>query len=96
MARDVVVTSGGTGKLTDQRREALIAATSTGRAGTPRRRRRHCALLASPAARQITGQVLAVNGEASAPPGSRRSAVSVVLATQGSYRPTIRGLLMAS
>ncbi len=49
-------------KLTDERREALIAATSTGRAGTPDDVAGTVHFLASPAARQITGQVVAVNG----------------------------------
>ncbi|MDQ2790813.1 MAG: SDR family oxidoreductase [Actinomycetota bacterium] len=51
-------------RLTDQRRDALIAATLTGRAGTPEDVVGAVAFLASPAARQITGQVLAVNGGA--------------------------------
>lgn len=50
--------------LTDQRREALIAATSTGRPGTPDDIAEAVHFLASPAARQITGQVIAVNGGA--------------------------------
>jgi 3-oxoacyl-[acyl-carrier protein] reductase len=50
--------------LTDQRREALIAATSTGRPGTPDDIAEVVHFLASPAARQITGQVIAVNGGA--------------------------------
>ncbi len=50
------------GKLTDERRQALIAATSTGRAGTPADVAGTVHFLASPAARQITGQVIAVNG----------------------------------
>jgi 3-oxoacyl-[acyl-carrier protein] reductase len=49
-------------KLTDERREALIAATSTGRAGRPEDVAATVHFLASPAARQITGQVVAVNG----------------------------------
>jgi len=49
-------------KLTDERRQALIAATSTGRAGLPGDVAATVHFLASPAARQITGQVLAVNG----------------------------------
>ncbi|MGH3420615.1 MAG: SDR family oxidoreductase [Streptosporangiaceae bacterium] len=44
--------------------DALIAATLTGRAGTPEDVVGAVAFLASPAARQITGQVLAVNGGA--------------------------------
>lgn len=50
--------------LTDQRREALIAATSTGRAGAPKDIAVMVHFLASPVARQITGQVIAVNGGA--------------------------------
>jgi 3-oxoacyl-[acyl-carrier protein] reductase len=46
-------------KLTDERREALIAATSTG-AGTPDDVAGTVRFPASPAAGQITGQVLAV------------------------------------
>ena len=51
-------------QLTAQRRDALIAATNTGRASTPEEVAGAIAFLASPAARQITGQVLAVNGGA--------------------------------
>lgn len=51
-------------RLTDQRRAALIAATSTGRAGTPEDVAAVVHFLSSPAARQITGQVIAVNGGA--------------------------------
>jgi len=54
-------------KLTDDRRDALIAATNTKRAGTPDDVAGTVHFLASPAARQITGQVIAVNGE-NAPP----------------------------
>lgn len=49
-------------QLTDERRDALIAATHTGRAGTPDDVAATVHFLASPAARQITGQVIAVNG----------------------------------
>ncbi|WP_280269851.1 SDR family NAD(P)-dependent oxidoreductase [Nocardia wallacei] len=49
-------------KLTDERRSALIAATFTDRPGTPDDIAATVRFLASPAARQITGQVLAVNG----------------------------------
>jgi 3-oxoacyl-[acyl-carrier protein] reductase len=51
-------------QLTDQRRDALIAATFTGRPGSPDDVAGAVAFLASSAARQITGQVLAVNGGA--------------------------------
>jgi len=49
-------------KLTSERRDALIAATNTKRPGTPDDIAVTVWFLASPAARQITGQVLAVNG----------------------------------
>jgi len=49
-------------RLTDERRRSLVDATSTGRAGVPDDIAGAVAFLASPAARQITGQVLAVNG----------------------------------
>lgn len=49
-------------QLTDERRDTLIAATHTGRAGTPDDVAGAVHFLASPAARQITGQVIAVNG----------------------------------
>lgn len=48
--------------LTDNRRAALISATSTGRAGKPDDIASSVYFLASPGARQITGQVLPVNG----------------------------------
>lgn len=49
-------------KLTGERRESLIAATMTGRAGVPGDIAETVGFLASPGARQITGQVIAVNG----------------------------------
>jgi len=49
-------------KLTSERRGELIAATNTKRPGTPDDIAGTVWFLASPAARQITGQVLAVNG----------------------------------
>lgn len=49
-------------RLTAQRRDTLIASTSTGRAGSPDDIAGAVHFLASPAARQITGQVLPVNG----------------------------------
>lgn len=48
--------------LTDARRDSLIAATDTKRPGAPDDIAATVHFLASPAARQITGQVLAVNG----------------------------------
>ena len=48
--------------LTDARREALIEATSTKRAGTPEDVAAAVLFLASAGAGQITGQVIAVNG----------------------------------
>lgn len=51
-------------RLTNQRRDSLVADTSTGRAGTPEDIAETVLFLASPAARYITGQVLAVNGGA--------------------------------
>jgi 3-oxoacyl-[acyl-carrier protein] reductase len=56
----IVVTGGGSGIG----QAALIAATSTGRAGTPDDIAGTVRFLASDAARQITGQVIAVNGGA--------------------------------
>ncbi len=53
--------------LSDQRRAGLIAATFTGRPGTPDDIAGAVTFLASPAARQITGQVLPVNGGAHHP-----------------------------
>ncbi|MEV4145669.1 SDR family oxidoreductase [Amycolatopsis sp. NPDC049691] len=52
------------GKLTDRRREALIAATHNGRAGHPRDIAETTFFLASEGARHITGQTLHVNGGA--------------------------------
>jgi 3-oxoacyl-[acyl-carrier protein] reductase len=49
-------------RLTDARRDTLIASTRTGRAGTPEDVAGAVHFLASSAARQITGQLLAVNG----------------------------------
>ncbi|MEV5983153.1 SDR family oxidoreductase [Streptomyces sp. NPDC052114] len=51
-------------QLADERRDRLVAATSTGRAGSPEDIAGTIAFLASPAARHITGQVLHVNGGA--------------------------------
>jgi len=48
--------------LTDARRDSLVAATDTKRPGTPDDIAGTVHFLASPAARQITGQVVAVNG----------------------------------
>lgn len=52
------------GRLTDERRSRLIAATATGRAGTPEDVASLVVFLASPDAGHITGQVLHVNGGA--------------------------------
>lgn len=51
-------------KLSGRRRDELIAATSSGRPGTPADIADTVAFLASPGARHITGQVIAVNGGA--------------------------------
>lgn len=51
-------------KLSGQRTSELIAATATGRAGTPQDIAATVEFLASPGARHLTGQVLAVNGGA--------------------------------
>lgn len=48
--------------MTDQRRAALIAETHTGRAGTPGDIAAAVRFLASPGARQLTGQTIHVNG----------------------------------
>ncbi|WP_030566577.1 SDR family NAD(P)-dependent oxidoreductase [Streptomyces aureocirculatus] len=53
-------------KLSGERREQLVAATATGRAGTPSDIAGTVVFLASPAARHVTGQVLHVNGGARA------------------------------
>jgi 3-oxoacyl-[acyl-carrier protein] reductase len=52
------------GRLTGQRRTALIAATHDGRPGQPGDVAETAWFLASPGARHITGQVLHVNGGA--------------------------------
>ena len=52
------------GRLTEQRREALIAATHTGRAGHPDDIAATVEFLASEGARHITGQTVHVNGGA--------------------------------
>jgi len=52
------------GGLTDQRRDALITATCNGRPGNPHDIAGTVLFLASPAARHVTGQVIAVNGGA--------------------------------
>lgn len=53
-------------RMTDERRADLVAATRTGRTGQPEDIAGTVAFLASPAARHLTGQVLAVNGGAHA------------------------------
>lgn len=50
------------GRLTDERRQRLVAETRTGRAGTTADIAATVMFLASPAAGQITGQVIHVNG----------------------------------
>lgn len=52
------------GRRTDRRRDDLITATANGRPGTPEDVAGTAVFLASPAARHITGQVIAVNGGA--------------------------------
>jgi 3-oxoacyl-[acyl-carrier protein] reductase len=52
------------GRLTEQRRTALVAATHDGRPGQPDDVAETAWFLASPGARHITGQVLHVNGGA--------------------------------
>jgi 3-oxoacyl-[acyl-carrier protein] reductase len=52
------------GRMTDQRRQTLIAQTATGRGGTPADIAATVLFLASPGARHITGQVIHVNGGA--------------------------------
>lgn len=52
------------GGLPEGRHDALVAATATGRAGTPADIAATVAFLASPGARHITGQVVHVNGGA--------------------------------
>ena len=52
------------GRLTDQRRDLLISQTSNGRPGTAEDIAGTVLFLASPAARHVTGQVIAVNGGA--------------------------------
>ncbi|MGW3013995.1 SDR family NAD(P)-dependent oxidoreductase [Streptomyces sp. NPDC001219] len=49
-------------RLTDERRDRLVAAAAVGRAGSPDDIAGTVAFLASPAARHLTGQVLNVNG----------------------------------
>lgn len=52
------------GRLTDERRAALVGATHTGRAGRVEDVAETAFFLASPGARHITGQILHVNGGA--------------------------------
>ena len=52
------------GRMTDERRQTLIAQTATGRGGRPADIAATVLFLASPGARHITGQVIHVNGGA--------------------------------
>jgi 3-oxoacyl-[acyl-carrier protein] reductase len=52
------------GRITDERRQALIAQTATGRGGRPADIAATVLFLASPGAPHITGQVIHVNGGA--------------------------------
>jgi 3-oxoacyl-[acyl-carrier protein] reductase len=55
------------GRMTDERRQTLIAQTATGRGGLPADVAATVLFLASPGARHITGQVIHVNGGALSP-----------------------------
>jgi 3-oxoacyl-[acyl-carrier protein] reductase len=52
------------GRMTDERRQTLVAQTAMGRGGTPADIASTVLFLASPGARHITGQVIHVNGGA--------------------------------